>query len=115
MNGNRYFNGSLSLSENNLTSSFNINLGFSTSSPEGTSCNAASVYWTKETFESKSPDERVKENFCTLPENINNVFDSFNVRQYEYKEGLGRSDKLEEKLSTKDGEYNQTDNTQYTT
>jgi len=187
VNGNSYFNGSLFLSENSLTSSYNINLGFSTSSPEGTSCNAASVYWTKETFESKSSDERVKENFCTLPENIDNVFDSFNVRQYEYKEGLGRSGKyfgetsqhiedvlsengwdaddyavvglrnvdcdsgenkyideedkfhyidnsniiwlcvdqiqklkkrvaeLEEKLSAKDGEYNQTDNTQHTT
>lgn len=82
---------SISLSEASLTSSCNINFGFSTSSPEGTSCNAASVYWTKETFESKSSDERVKENFCTLPENIDNVFDSFDVQQYEYKAGLGRN------------------------
>ena len=68
-------------------------MGLSTASPEGTSCNAASVYWTKETFESKSSDERVKENFCTLPENIDDIFDSFDVQQYEYKAGLGRNGK----------------------
>ncbi len=93
VNGNSYFDGNVSLSDKSLTSSYNINLGLSTASPEGTSCNAASVYWTKETFESKSSDERVKENFCTLPENIDDIFDSFDVQQYEYKAGLGRNGK----------------------
>lgn len=93
VNGNSYFNGTVSLSQDNLTPSWNINLGFSNASPDGTSCNAASVYWTKETFESKSSDERVKEKFCVLPNNIDTIFDSFDVRQYEYKSGLGRKGK----------------------
>lgn len=61
------------------------------SSSNDSDYNLACVQWIKDNYQPKASDERVKSNFQSLPENINQIFDSLSIRQYEYKDGLGRN------------------------
>lgn len=50
--------------------------------------NLACVQWVKDNYVKTSSDERVKCNFTSLPKNIDIIFDSFKINQYNYKDEL---------------------------
>lgn len=54
--------------------------------------NLASVHYCNSSFQQKSSDERVKKNFCPLPSNIDDIFDSISIYQYEFKELISHKD-----------------------
>lgn len=58
---------------------------------KSTDLNLASVRWVRNNFTRKDSDERVKCNFTSLPNQIDEIFDAFSPRQYEYKEGLEKT------------------------
>lgn len=60
-------------------------------SNKSTDLNLASVRWVRNNFTRKDSDERVKCNFSSLPNQIDEIFDAFSPRQYEYKEGLEKT------------------------
>lgn len=54
--------------------------------------NLASVHYCNESFTKNSSDERVKKNFSQLPSNIDAIFDSISIVQYEFKELIPHKD-----------------------
>ena len=51
----------------------------------------SSCQWVTDNFTKKSSDERVKQNFTTLPNNIDNIFYLLHPIQYEFKDGLNKN------------------------
>ncbi len=58
----------------------------------GSNFNLASVHYCNESFTKNSSDERVKKNFSQLPSNIDAIFDSISIIQYEFKELIPHKD-----------------------